>query len=62
MTTSTMRELTNADRCDRCMARAQVLVILVSGLELLFCQHHSKEHGAALIDQGANFSSKRKQD
>jgi hypothetical protein len=35
--------LTNADRCDRCGAQARVRVTLASG-ELLFCNHHAKEH------------------
>jgi hypothetical protein len=40
--------LTAADRCDRCSAQAYVRVMLVSGGELLFCGHHSKEHRPAL--------------
>ena len=35
--------LTAADRCDRCGAQARVRVTLASG-ELLFCNHHAKEH------------------
>ena len=41
-------ELTAADRCDRCGAQAYVRVTLVSGFELLFCAHHSKEHADKL--------------
>lgn len=34
------RELTAADRCDRCGAQAYVRTVLGSGSELLFCNHH----------------------
>ncbi|GAA1942600.1 hypothetical protein GCM10009815_42000 [Nocardioides marmoribigeumensis] len=37
--------LTASDRCDRCGAQAYVRVHLNSGGELLFCAHHSREHG-----------------
>lgn len=36
------------DRCDRCVAPAQVRVILASGGELVFCEHHARLHRAAL--------------
>ncbi|MBD8869649.1 DUF7455 domain-containing protein [Nocardioides donggukensis] len=36
--------LTAADRCDRCGAQAYLRVELASGLELLFCAHHHREH------------------
>ena len=39
--------LTNADRCDRCGARAYVRVVLPVG-ELLFCAHHGRAHSEAL--------------
>ena len=42
--------LTATDRCDRCGARAYVRVLLPSGLELLFCAHHTREHGRALAE------------
>ena len=42
------RTLTAMDRCDRCGARAYVRVLLPSGLELLFCAHHTREHASAL--------------
>ena len=32
------------DRCDRCGAAAQVRVEMAAG-ELLFCQHHARQHG-----------------
>lgn len=40
--------LTAADRCDRCGAAARVRAVLSTGGELLFCNHHAKEHGARL--------------
>ncbi len=40
--------LTAADRCDRCGAQAYLRVELASGLELLFCAHHAREHGEKL--------------
>lgn len=30
--------------CDRCIARAQATVVLPSGSELYFCNHHMTEH------------------
>jgi len=40
--------LTAADRCDRCGAQAYLRVELESGLELMFCAHHAREHGDKL--------------
>ena len=40
--------LTALDRCDRCGAQAYLRVELASGLELLFCAHHAREHGEKL--------------
>ena len=51
--TLTSPELTRADRCDRCGAAARVRAKLPSGAELLFCQHHAKEHQARLIELDA---------
>ena len=42
--------LTAMDRCDRCGAQAYVRVLLPSGLELLFCAHHNREHARALAE------------
>jgi len=42
--------LTAVDRCDRCGAQAYVRVLLPSGLELLFCAHHNREHARALAE------------
>lgn len=41
-------ELSVLDRCDRCGAQAYVRALLPSGLELLFCAHHSRQHATAL--------------
>ena len=40
--------LTALDRCDRCGAQAYLRVELASGLELLFCAHHAREHSDKL--------------
>ena len=49
--------LTAADRCDRCGARAYVLVcVLVADggdHELLFCAHDYRQHEAKLAGSGA---------
>ena len=49
--------LTVADRCDRCSARAYVLVgVLVPDSddhELLFCAHHYQQHETQLMLTGA---------
>ena len=49
--------LTAADRCDRCSARAQVVVsVFVPGSgnhELLFCAHHYRQHETKLLFSGA---------
>lgn len=41
---TTLAELTTADRCDRCGAQAYLRVTLPSGGELLFCAHHARAH------------------
>jgi hypothetical protein len=40
--------LTALDRCDRCGAQAYVRALLPSGLELLFCAHHNRQHSVVL--------------
>jgi len=40
--------LTAADRCDRCVARGYVRVMLPNFLELLFCAHHNRQYASAL--------------
>ena len=42
------RQLTAADRCDRCGAQAYIRTILDSGFELLFCNHHWHDNEARL--------------
>jgi hypothetical protein len=46
-------QLTAADRCDRCGARAYVRVTLPGGGELLFCAHHGRAHQDALRARAA---------
>jgi len=46
--------LTAADRCDRCGAQAYLRVELGSGLDLLFCAHHAREHDAKLREVAVN--------
>lgn len=41
------QELTAQDRCDRCSARAKIMVRFLSG-ELYFCGHHANELGYTL--------------
>lgn len=43
----------NEDRCDRCGAEAYVAATIKNGLELLFCAHHWRDHGQAVVDGGA---------
>ncbi len=55
MTALAERPALNAtDRCDRCGAQAFVRVELTSGLELLFCAHHAREHEDKLRDVAAS--------
>lgn len=44
-----LREL--SERCDRCPAPGQVRVVLRSGLDLVFCNHHAHAFAAALREQ-----------
>jgi hypothetical protein len=46
--------LAAADRCDRCGAQAYLRVELASGLDLLFCAHHAREHDAKLREVAVN--------
>jgi hypothetical protein len=48
------KQLTAADRCDRCGAQAYIRATLPIGGELLFCAHHGRQHIAVLRDKGAN--------
>lgn len=46
-------KFTALDRCDRCGAQAYVRVELASGLELLFCAHHAREHASKITQVAA---------
>ncbi|MBB2913210.1 hypothetical protein FHS43_004508 [Streptosporangium becharense] len=48
------KQLTPADRCDRCGAQAYIRATLPVGGELLFCAHHGRQHVAVLRDKGAH--------
>jgi hypothetical protein len=43
--------LTAQDRCDRCSAQA-LSVARKDDFELLFCKHHERESGPALLTSG----------
>lgn len=43
--------LTKQDRCDRCPAEAKVIA-KSGGSELLFCDHHARNHEVALVNAG----------
>jgi hypothetical protein len=49
-TIETVRELTALDRCDRCGAQAYY-VAEKNDQDIMFCAHHAKEHGPALMAQ-----------
>lgn len=58
----TVANLTLQDRCDRCPAAAQVVVVLKTtdmstdaGDTLIFCNHHSNKYEVALAAKGASF-------
>ena len=46
--------LTKSDRCDRCGAQAIVTILLHSGLDLIMCRHHYREHFSALFPLAAH--------
>ena len=47
-TTTATPEVSPAERCDRCGARAAVRAVLPGGADLVFCAHHGREHAAKL--------------
>ena len=47
-TTVAATPLTRLDRCDRCGAAAKTRATLPSGGELLFCDHHTRQHADRL--------------
>lgn len=53
-----METLKKSDRCDRCGAEAKCRIRVKTG-ELLFCQHHMNEHIDALMNMGAQFSTRK---
>lgn len=55
--TLTRPELTALDRCDRCGAAARVRAVLPSGGELLFCNHHAREHALKLKELAADIQA-----
>jgi hypothetical protein len=55
--TLTRPELTASDRCDRCGAAARVRAVLPSGGELLFCNHHAREHSTKLKELAAEIQA-----
>ncbi|MFN2497267.1 MAG: hypothetical protein ABR608_15410 [Pseudonocardiaceae bacterium] len=55
--TLTRPELTAADRCDRCGAAARVRAVLPSGGELMFCNHHAREHASKLKELAADIQA-----
>jgi hypothetical protein len=48
-------QLSAADRCDRCGARAYIRVVLPGGADLLFCGHHGRAHHDALRATAVEF-------
>ena len=44
--------LTATDRCDRCIGQAYTVARRKGFDDLLFCNHHLREHRDALIEQG----------
>lgn len=50
------RDLTVADRCDRCKAQAFYVGLYTASdsteLEILFCGHHGRNNAPALVEQG----------
>lgn len=44
--------LTLTDRCDACGAAAQVVAEKPGHADLMFCGHHSTDHGPALLAGG----------
>ncbi len=58
MTTTEVRTaalFTATDRCDRCAARATTRVVLTSGGELVFCDHHLRRYRTELAPLAARF-------
>ena len=52
-------QLTAANRCDACGARAWVRATMPSGGQLYFCGHHANEHLPSLVGVGAQILDER---
>ena len=52
-------QLTAANRCDACGARAWVRATMPSGGQLYFCGHHANEHLPSLVGAGAQILDER---
>ena len=53
-------QLSAANRCDACGARAWVRATMPSGGQLYFCGHHANEHLPSLVGGGAQILDKRR--
>lgn len=51
--TASGRRVLPGEQCDRCCAPACVYVVVRSGLDLVLCSHHAREHEATLRRSGA---------
>ena len=52
-------QLSAANRCDACGARAWVRATMPSGGQLFFCGHHANEHLPSLVGAGAQILDER---
>lgn len=52
-------QLSAANRCDACSARAWVRATMPSGGQLFFCGHHANEHLPSLVGSGAQILDER---
>ena len=52
-------QLSAANRCDACCARAWVRATMPSGGQLYFCGHHANEHLPSLVGAGAQILDER---
>ena len=52
-------QLSAANRCDACGARAWVRATMPSGGQLYFCGHHANEHLPSLVGSGAQILDER---
>jgi hypothetical protein len=43
--------------CDRCGAPGATRAVLLSGLDLVLCGHHAREHGPELVAAGASLTT-----